>query len=266
MTKSSPQKKASRPAKEAKAQSIEQAIARAWQSLSDGLPKQADSLCALVLKQYPEHAHAWFIRGLAAATSGKHAVALKHFERVQASPDLLPSLEQAKGRSHLSLAQFDIALAHLQQALLYKPDDAQSHYLLGVTERQLGNLEGARRFFRHAAMLEPTLGAAHFELGALALQSGDAQKAVGHFNSAATHLPLAPEVHNNLGLSYQGLGLLDDADASFRRSIDLLPSYAEAWFNLGLLLRHRGSSEAVAAIDRALALNPALKQVLPDGS
>lgn len=247
-------------------QSVEQAMSQAWQHLSEGRPRQAEMLCAQLVKHYPEHDHAWYIRGLASALLDKHALALKHFDHVKNSPDLLPALAQAQGRSHLSLGQFDNALDYFQQALMYKPDDAQCYYLLGVTENQNARPEEARRFFRQAVLLEPQLGPAHFELGTLALQAGDAARAIGHFTTAATLLPQAPEVPNNLGLCHQSLGQIQQAEASFRAALKIFPSYAEAWFNLGLLLRHQGSGEAAEALDRALQLNPSLRKALPDGA
>lgn len=247
-------------------QSVEQAMAQAWQHLSEGRPRQAEALCSRLIKSYPEHDHAWYIRGLASAMLDKHVLALKHFDHVKSSPDLLPALAQARGRSCLSLGQFNNALDYFQQALMYMPDDAQCYYLLGVTENQNARPEEARRFFRQAVLLEPQLGPAHFELGTLALQAGDAARAIGHFTTAATLLPQAPEVPNNLGLCHQSMGQIEQAEASFRAALKIFPSYAEAWFNLGLLLRHQGSGEAAEALDRALQLNPSLREALPDGA
>lgn len=247
-------------------QSVEQAMSQAWQHLSEGRPRQAETLCAQLVKRYPEHDHGWYIRGVAVAMLDKHALALKHFDHVKNSPDLLPAVEQARGRSYLSLGQFEQALHHLQQALMYKPDDAQCYYLMGVTEYQNGRTAEARRFFQQAVLLEPQLGPAHFELGTLALQAGDATRAIGHFSTAATLLPQAPEVLNNLGLSHQSLGQTQQAESSFRAALKVLPGYAEAWFNLGLLLRQQGSNEAEAALRQALQLNPLLREALPDGA
>jgi tetratricopeptide (TPR) repeat protein len=241
--------------------SVEQTIATAWQLLTEGKAREAETLCATLVKRIPEHAHGWFIRGVAAGALGKPKVALKHFDQVKDSPDLIPSVAQAKGKAFIMLEEFEQALDHFQQALMFKPDDGTCLYLVGFCYLRLGQANEAKRFFRQAVMLEPELGPAHFELGNLMLQNGNAAKALNHFQTAAQTLPDSAEVCNNLGLCQQALNQAQQAEASFRQALKLNPDYAEAWYNLGNLLQHQGTDEAIATLEQAFKLNPMLRRL-----
>lgn len=244
--------------------SAEQIMSLAWQAYGEGRPREAEALCARLVKARPDHAHGWFLRGLAAATLGKPKLALKHFERVRDAPDLLPALAQAGGRALLDLGDVEAALARFQEALSYRADDASTYYFLGLASLRQGAGEEARRFLRQAAMLEPKLGPAHYELGVMALNAGQAAQAVASFSAAVEHMAGSPEALNNLGLAHQSAGDAEAAEASYRRALELNGNYAEAWFNLGVLLRATRSGEANACFSRARKLNPALAEVLPD--
>lgn len=241
-------------------------MALAWQMLGQGKAKEAETLCANLVKLVPEHGHAWFLRGVAAGALGKHKLALKHFEQVKNAPDLLPSLAQARGRIYLSTGEYEIALDRFQEALSYSPEDHQCYYYLGLIKLRQQAVDEARRFLRQAVLLEPSFAPAHFELGVLALNAGEATKAVNSFQAAAKQMADVPEVMNNLGLSQQAAADLKGAEASYRRAIELRPTYAEAWFNLGMVLKSLAPAQADAALNKAISLNPALKEALPDGA
>lgn len=245
-------------------QTVEQTIGVAWEHLGAGRPRDAEKLCAQLLKTFPDHAHAWFLRGVAAAALGKPKLALKYYDAVQKAPDLLPSLAQARGRALLALDQSEAAIDCFQQALLYRADDATLYYLLGLAKLRQSLADEARRLMRQCTLLDPAFGPAHYELGVMALSAGDGSKAVGHFQAAAKHLPDSPEAANNLGLSLQSVGDLTGAEQSYRAALTLNDRYAEAWFNLGQTLRALGQGQADDAFSRAFDLNPALKGALPN--
>lgn len=243
-------------------QTVEQTIGVAWEHLGAGRAREAEKLCAQLLKTFPDHAHAWFLRGVAAAALGKPKLALKYYDAVQKAPDLLPSVAQARGRAWLALNEPDAAIDCFQEALLYRADDANLYYLLGLAKLRQSQPDEARRFMRQCSLLDPSFGPAHYELGVMALGSGDGTKAVGHFAAAVRHLPESPEAANNLGLSQQMTGDLAAAERSYRAALALNERYAEAWFNLGQTLRALGAADAEDAVAKALALNPALKDAL----
>ena len=243
-------------------QSAEQTMSQAWQAFGEGQPRQAEALCARLLKAEPAHAHAWFLRALCAAALGKNPLVLKYFDKVQGSPELLPGVAQGRGRALLALERVDEDLTSFQEALRYKPDDASTYYFIGLAQLRLGSVDEGRRFLRQCTLLEPKFGQAHYELGILAMHSAQVAQARASFRLAVEHLPKSPEAANNLGLAEQAAGDGTAAEAGFRLALTLDKNYAEAWYNLGKLLGHlHQDAQAREALQQAFRLNPALRKV-----
>jgi len=243
--------------------SAEQMIGMAWQAFGEGRYREAQQLCERLTAAISEHAHAWYLRGLASAALGQSEAALSYWEMVKNAPDLLPALAQGRGRALFSMGRLEEALTQFQNAMTYQPDDAANYYFIGLVSLQQGALDDARRYFRQASVLEPKFGAAHYELGVLALRTGQYPQALTAFKAAVEHLPQSPEAANNLALAHQALGDMTAAETWFRKAVKLKDSYAEGWLNLGLLLRELGSKKAETCINKALKLNPALRDALP---
>jgi len=242
----------------------EQMIGLAWQAFGEGRYQEAQRLCESLTAAMAEHAHAWYLRGLASAAQGQSEAALSCWDQVKNAPDLLPDLAQGRGRVLLAMGRLEEALAQFQDAMTYQPDNAANYYFIGLVSLQQGALGDARRYFRQASVLDPKFGQAHYELGVLALHNEQYPQALTAFKAAVEHMPQSPEAANNLALSHQALGDVKEAEAWFRKAVKLKDSYAEAWFNLGLMLRVQGSKKAEACIDKALKLNPALRDALPE--
>ncbi len=67
-----------------------------------------------------------------------------------------------------------------------------------------------------------------------------------------------PRVYHNQGLALRQLGRNAEAVPAFERATTLAPDEAPAWLGLALSLEAEGrGSEAAAALDRYLALQPA---------
>ena len=91
-------------------------------------------------------------------------------------------------------------------ALALDPEDPRAHNLLGVAQRQAGDLDGAIASYRRALASRPTYAGAH----------------------------------NNLAIALQERGDLEEATHHYRRSIALNPNQASAHTNLGMLLLLQG--------------------------
>lgn len=134
--------------------------------------------------------------------------------------------------------------------------------------------EAADRFEK-ALALDPDHGLARAGLGWLAEQSGDLDTAVAAYARA---VELAPEealvqyLYGDSLLARLGqrrpanddeLATLQRAQAALRRATELAPGYPEPWVRLGFALNldPEASAEAVAALERAVALLPARMDV-----
>jgi len=123
---------------------------------------------------------------------------------------------------------------------------------------QAGRLEEARALYEQVLTAQPNHAEALHLLGYLWFQKGDAARALDLIARAVVLQPANPGYRYNRALILQQTGRLDDAAADFREVARLQPGDAGAWEGLGEVLLALGRAEAaLAAYDRAIALNPA---------
>jgi hypothetical protein len=134
--------------------------------------------------------------------------------------------------------------------------------------------EAAARF-EAALALDPGHGLARAGLGWLAEVAGDRDRALADYTLAVGRAPddfLVQHLYGDALLASlgqrrpaddAGLGTLRGAQAALRRATELAPGFPEAWARLGfaLNLEPEASSEAVAVLERAVALLPARMDV-----
>ncbi len=119
----------------------------------------------------------------------------------------------AEARVHVQLAticgrsgRWQELREQIGRALALAPEDAEAHNILGIAQRQVGDLDGAIVSYRTALALRPAFAAAD----------------------------------GNLGIALQERGDLDAAAASYAQAIAQRPDFAEAHTNLAMLLLLRG--------------------------
>jgi tetratricopeptide (TPR) repeat protein len=117
--------------------------------------------------------------------------------------------------------------------------------------------EAAAVELRKALELQPNEASTHYNLGLALFETGKAGEAIQHYNRALELSPEYPEAHNNLGSALSALGNLDDAIVHFRKAVELDPSRASAQTNLGTVLAQKGMfAEAIPHFEIALARDP----------
>ena len=161
-----------------------------------------------------------------------------------------------------------------------EPHPAETHYVLGITRLNSGDLIGAVEELREALRLQPEFVQARMSLGTALYQIGDLDSALeayqatlrdqpdliqAHVNLATVYtikrdwtsarnelqaaLKLQPDfiqAHYALGVVRYGLGDRRGAIEAYREALRLKPDYADAHYNLGLLLK-LANQEAEAA-------------------
>ena len=149
------------------------------------------------------------------------------------------------------------ALVPMQQAAALLPDDAETHFNLGVIYGSLGRLEDEEACYRRALEINPDYPAAHNNRGTALKELGRLEQAEESYRQALRIMPEWAEVHSNLGTALKELGRPSEALGSYRRAVQLNPKAAEAHSNLGALLRDCGElEEAEFSIRRALEIQP----------
>lgn len=124
--------------------------------------------------------------------------------------------------------------------------------------------------YTHAVMTEPESPIAHYRLGVVLAGAARWDEAAAAFTSAETlkrrglseSAPALDRVLNNLGVAQMNLGRNAEAEATFQRAITSTGNSSyRAWYNVALLRGKRGDTAgACAALDQALALNPAYER------
>jgi len=172
----------------------------------------------------------------------------------QASPTALQSLLRA-GQAHHLAGRLGEARAAYDGVLAQDPDHAQALGLLALTHAgELDAPETEAVVLRHL-VLRPFDGASLHLLGQIRARQGDDAEAALLLEGAANWLPKLAPIHNDLGVSLHRLGRTEAALAALDRALALNPAFATAQANRGDVLEAAGRpGEALDAYLSALAL------------
>ncbi|MHB9117855.1 MAG: tetratricopeptide repeat protein [Burkholderiales bacterium] len=180
-----------------------------------GCHAELESQAYLLLEQYPATGFVWKVLGASQEMQGKDA------------------------------------LATLQKATEFLPDDAEAHNNLGIALRNLGQFDRALASFRRALEIKPDYANAYSNLG-IALQNfGQLDSAVVSYRQALKIEPDHAEAYNNLGNALRDLGQLDAAAASYRRALEIKPDFAEAHSNLLFICNQLPGQSAATVLAEA---------------
>jgi tetratricopeptide (TPR) repeat protein len=151
--------------------------------------------------------------------------------------------------------RYDEAISCVERMIALTDDLEKhgAHYLaLGSFMEQLGDFQGAARFYRQALGMEPC------------------RKETWYF------------IHNNLGYSLNQLGQYDDAIPYLRHAITIDPGRSNAYKNLGLAMEAKGEfaeatglfiaatqvnasdPRSLAHLEHLMSAHPEVKVALPD--
>ena len=186
-------------------------------------------------------------------------------ERVQeAIVDLKLGLSRSRGSSlgERALATLLLkqgherqALAALERAVSFDPDDAEAHEILARHLEWLGLLIEAEASFRTAVRLDPAIDSANAGLAALLTRQGKLEEAIP-FQRAATQIRSGNGIYYyDLGVIYLRRKELKDAEAALIRASSLLPSHARPRVRLAeLSIANAKVDEADRFLDEAAEL------------
>src|SRR5215471_13574863 len=137
--------------------------------------------------------------------------------------------------------------AALDQSLRLNPAAADVNSFRGMTYRESGELDQARRMLQRAIALEPQLPLPYVDLAVVFLRQKRLENAVGQFEAGL-----------NLPASQKGLPDLDLAIRELRQAISAKPDQGDAYRVLGRLLGASGASasQVITAFQEAIRLRP----------
>jgi tetratricopeptide (TPR) repeat protein len=154
--------------------------------------------------------------------------------------------------------KFEEAAELAQRALEVSPDDAEAHYVLGVSLDEEGRHEEAFSQYELATRMNPDHASAHLNLGlAFWERRGDMERARFHLERAVRIQPGDSRGQKALGIVLSQLGRLAEARDHLERSIRSDPSDPQAHYDLGTVVGKLGDGEKAATHYRAaIALEP----------
>jgi Flp pilus assembly protein TadD len=153
--------------------------------------------------------------------------------------------------------QLDEAIAHLQKALVLRPDNAEDHNNLGVFLASKDQTDEAIRQYQEALRLEPDYANAHNNLGIALARKGQTDEAIRQYQEALRLEPDRADAHNGLGVALDKKGQTDEAIRQLQEAIRLKPDHADAHYNLGVAFYQQGrADEAIRQFQEVLRLKP----------
>jgi tetratricopeptide (TPR) repeat protein len=223
----------------------------------NGRFSEAEKLAIEISHEFPSHNFSWKILGAVFKATGRNSEAVNANQTAVALSPQDAEAHYNLGNTLKELCRLDEAESSYNQAIALKPDFAETHYNFGNMLKEQGRLNEAESSYTQAIALKSDHAEAHYNLGITLQELGKLDEAEVSYAQAIALKPDYAEAHNNLGNALEELGRLDDAEASYAQAIALKPNYAEAHNNLGNTLEELGRlDDAEASYAQAIALKP----------
>jgi len=213
------------------------------QLYQNGQYDDAKKLAQSLTERLPKYTFAWSILGAIFGQTGMHTEALNANKTAVILSPQDAQVHYNLGITLKELGRLDEAEASYRQAIALQPENAQAHNNLGLTLEALGRLDEAEASARQAIALQPSYAEAHNNLGLMFKSLGRLDEAEASSRQAIALQPDNAQAHNNLGLTLQALGRLDEAEASYKQAIGVKADYAAAHHNLSIMKKFESQDE-----------------------
>jgi VWFA-related protein len=174
-----------------------------------------------------DKAEEWIRHGNEANQAGKKDEAARAFgeaaqlyrRELQHYPDDTVLWKQA-GTVYFLAGQTDQAVAAYEEAIRLEPENAESHYMLGII-RATTDVDSALGDFREAVRLNPENSKYHFDLGRALVQIKDFEASIEAFKAASRLDPQDGESHASMGFVLERMGETEEAAEEYRKALEL---------------------------------------------
>lgn len=159
--------------------------------------------------------------------------------------------------------QVDAAGEWIGKALEADPQDPHAYASSGRFWALKGQVAKAQGAFRRAADLDPQAFRPRMDLADLLLSTGNPKDALKYYLEAVSLQPAHAGARYGLGMAHLQLGRLSEAKSELERCTQIEPRNPLGWLGMARVLGAQGShDQALAAVDKALALQPGLVDAL----
>jgi tetratricopeptide (TPR) repeat protein len=152
-----------------------------------------------------------------------------------------------KADEQLKKANYEGAIASLNQAIRLNPKDARAHAARGSARDALGDIQGAMEDAERAIRLDPTYAIAYNNRGWARHELGDNQGAIADLDQAIRLDPAYAEAYGNRGLIRDNSGDKKGAIADYNQAILIDPENAPVYNNRGFVRDELGDKKGAIA-------------------
>ncbi len=185
-----------------------------------------------------------FTLGLIHADTGRHAEAIREFERVLAVDPLNADAYRELGNALEVSGRHQEAESAFRKAIEFRPRDWAAHNSLGRFYWQRGRYADAETCFAEVIRLTPDNARGYSNLGGLYVMMGRYERAASLLERSIGIKPTAA-AYSNLGTAYYFQGRYREAASMMEKAVELRPGDHQVWGNLGDVRRRLpGSAEA----------------------
>ncbi len=205
-----------------------------------GKHDRALQLATSMTKKYPQHGTAWKILGPLLFQRGLTDQGIQAMER---AANLLPN--DADTHYNLGVARQQSGLVIEAEAdyltvIKLNKNYWQAHTNIAELLIKKGKLSKALRHYKEILVQQPDSFATLCNIGNIYRKMAKPGRAIEFYKAALKIQPDGAEPLNNLSVIYTEQGLLESAEKICRRAIDINPHMHEAHNNLGRILQERG--------------------------
>lgn len=165
--------------------------------------------------------------------------------RMSGSVDRVSFLKRLGGL-YSDAGRLDEAVEVLSEALVFDPNDAETHIDLGIALARQRRFDQAVDHYRKAIGIAPYSPRAYNNLGAALAEQGREEEAMGYFAESLKRDGDYADAHYNMGNALAARGLIEEAASHLAAAARLKPDFVEAHHNLANAYFARMNFEAAA--------------------
>lgn len=222
----------------------------------DRLHSAEKSYLALV-KHLPNHADVLHLGGLIALKRGDHKNALR---RLSARIDVGPpdaGIMSLLGVAQRNLGDIDAAIDSQKAALQQSPESPEILVRLANALTSKHAYSEALLYLQKASLINPRADDLQFLLGVCSLETGNHENAISHFQNAMEQEGNRPEILFHIADAHIRQGQTEDARTKIEQALEIAGDDVSALQRAGKLLFLCGELEdAISLLERALTINP----------
>jgi len=160
------------------------------------------------------------------------------------------------GTSRYRAQNYPVALGDFQRAVADDPHNADYVHNLATTMKQVGDVVGAERMYRHALSTDPAHQPSYHGLAMLLREQGRESEAVQLLQDWVNTQPYAAGAHVEMAWLQRQQGDVKGAELSLREALRVQPNHPIALAQLGRVYEQTGQTDrAVALYQRSLYNN-----------